>query len=472
MSASGRTSLAELFSIDTRTLALFRIVLGTLLLFDLTLRGLHLDALYTDAGLLPTATRGIYGTSFSIHWWSGNLSFQAALLAAQLGAAMALLLGYRTRLATIVCWALLTSLHFRGPNFNDGGDAIARMMLLWSIFLPLGARFSLDAKRSEAVPPASVLSAASVAILVQFVLFYTVAGISKSGPAWLDGTAVAAAIDNSYWSRPFGEALLGFPALLTFLTFAARAFETFGPLLFFVPLFNPQFRVATILAFGSFQLGLALSLQLNLFPLFASSATLVFIPAWLWDRLLPETRIEGALERVRGLRRRIGIDLAALLLVAGCTIALGTIGALTSPNWLKQSARYVGFEQAWTMYAPHPPIFDLHFRVLGFTDTKKVVTLLDSSVGADSPDHSEGWKEVQNFHTGYRLKVHLETLLFSNREFDPARQSYLDWVCRSWRAVQPENPIRNVALVALSRRTLSNRDDVLEQRMLAERVCD
>jgi hypothetical protein len=263
---SALNHLARLFEVDARTLALFRIVIGAVLLFDLLARGQHLEVFYTDTGVIPLATRGAFNSSLTLHWWSGSFAFAAGLFAAHIAAAVAMLVGYRTRLATFVCWALLTSLHFRGEYLNDGGDAIARMMLLWSIFLPLGARFSVDASRSTGAALARVLSPASVGILVQFVLFYFVAGISKSGPAWLDGTAVAAAIDNSYWSRPFGDAALAYPAVLEFLTFASRAFEIVGPLLLFVPVFTPQLRLATILGFWFFQFGLATTLGIDSSP--------------------------------------------------------------------------------------------------------------------------------------------------------------------------------------------------------------
>ena len=45
--------LREIFGIDLRTMALFRVGLGALLLADLALRARDLTAHYTDAGILP-----------------------------------------------------------------------------------------------------------------------------------------------------------------------------------------------------------------------------------------------------------------------------------------------------------------------------------------------------------------------------------------------------------------------------------
>ena len=46
-------SIREIFSLDARSLALFRVVLGLELLYDLAIRAHSLKAFYTDSGLMP-----------------------------------------------------------------------------------------------------------------------------------------------------------------------------------------------------------------------------------------------------------------------------------------------------------------------------------------------------------------------------------------------------------------------------------
>ena len=65
--------------------------------------------------------------------------------------AVALLVGYRTRLATIGSWILLASIHVRLPVVINAGDTLLRVLLFWSIFLPLGAMWSVDARRGRPV---------------------------------------------------------------------------------------------------------------------------------------------------------------------------------------------------------------------------------------------------------------------------------------------------------------------------------
>ena len=95
--------------------------------------------------------------------------------------------GWHTRIATAVSWALLVSLHARNPWLASmGGDALLRLFLFWGMFLPLGARLSLDARREPALAraPAQYVSAATVALLGQVCLVYFATGAQKSGELW------------------------------------------------------------------------------------------------------------------------------------------------------------------------------------------------------------------------------------------------------------------------------------------------
>jgi hypothetical protein len=79
---------------------------------------------------------------------NGMPFFQALLFGVAALAALGLLVGYRTRLMTIVVWVLLLSLHMRNPLVNGAESPMLRMLLFWGMLLPLGAYWSVDrAKR-------------------------------------------------------------------------------------------------------------------------------------------------------------------------------------------------------------------------------------------------------------------------------------------------------------------------------------
>src|SRR5262245_61945085 len=152
---NARVRWTELFAVDLRSLALFRVGLAVAILWDLALRSLDLTALYTDRGVLPReALTALFSANnyASIHFYAGvHPALTAALFVLHAAAALALLVGYRTRILTALCWYLALSLNIRNqPAASMAGDHILSLCLFWGMFLPLGARFSLDAHRAGA----------------------------------------------------------------------------------------------------------------------------------------------------------------------------------------------------------------------------------------------------------------------------------------------------------------------------------
>ena len=169
--------LRDLFIIDLRSLALFRISIATLVLIDLALHAQYLRAHFTNFGVLPTwAVEHVFNPHpwfWSLHMASGTLLWQVILFLVAGTAAVALLLGFKTRWATFITWLLLASIHTRHPTLMNGGDNLMRMLMFWSIFLPLSACWSLDARRAYgSTTRPSVFSAASVAIMLQLLIVY------------------------------------------------------------------------------------------------------------------------------------------------------------------------------------------------------------------------------------------------------------------------------------------------------------
>ena len=54
-------------------------------------------------------------------------------------AALALVLGYRTRWAVVISLVMLISLHNRAPLVLQGGDNLLLLVLFWMCFLPIGS---------------------------------------------------------------------------------------------------------------------------------------------------------------------------------------------------------------------------------------------------------------------------------------------------------------------------------------------
>ena len=123
--------LGRLFSIDLRSLAVFRMALGGLLLADLYTRAQDLSAHYTDWGVLPRDVLFPYFADpvpFSLHLVTGSSFGQAIIFLIAGVFALALLVGFRTPMVTVASWLLLLSVQARNPRVLHDSDVLLRLL--------------------------------------------------------------------------------------------------------------------------------------------------------------------------------------------------------------------------------------------------------------------------------------------------------------------------------------------------------
>src|ERR1051326_3713929 len=282
----------RVFGLDLRSLALFRIGIAVFVLYDLISRSFDLTAHYTDSGVMPRrwafqyfAGSPLYQAwnpaSLSIHFLTGTAIGVVGIFLIHAAAAVALLLGYRTRLAAFVVWFFVSSLHARNALVLSVGDDVARVMLFFSIFLPLGDRFSLDAARKSQSSPAFYVSAASAIYYLQFICIYFFSALLKSGAEWrTEGTALYYAFNIDQFALPVAKALLLHPSLLRTLTFTAWWIELLGGFVLLVP--YPAGKLFGIVLLAGLQLGIGATLALGHNPWVNIIALLPFIPSFVW----------------------------------------------------------------------------------------------------------------------------------------------------------------------------------------------
>lgn len=280
------------FSLDLRSLALFRVSLGFLILADLFNRSAWLLEHYSDVGVLPRSyMTGTFSRYFynSIHFFSGETWAQGLLFVVAAVFAIALLVGYRTRLMTILSWLMLLSLQARNPVILQGGDVEFRLLLFWSIFLPLGARYSIDAALNQNRLPEKMnryFGIGCVCLIAQAILIYYVAGVLKSGAEWRTTfTANYYALNLEQFTTALGSWLLNFPELLKVLTFKVFYWELLGAFLLIVPFKNHWFRLIAIFGFVAMHMSFVMIMKLGLFPFISSTLFLALIPGQTWNFL-------------------------------------------------------------------------------------------------------------------------------------------------------------------------------------------
>lgn len=196
--------LRALLGCNVKALALFRISIGFLLFLELSLRYRFLHVFYSDQGTFPTRLLiphidCIYKV-ICIHAYSGSMVYQQCLLTIQVILAFCLMVGYRTRLVSVLSWFLYLSLTLRNTWLNFILDRYFHYMLFYSMFLPTHKVWSLDAyynyshysgtdccktrenksnEDDKTIVHETIVSLATIAIKLQIFWIYMDAGYGK-----------------------------------------------------------------------------------------------------------------------------------------------------------------------------------------------------------------------------------------------------------------------------------------------------
>ncbi len=275
---------------DRRTLGFARILLGFLLCLDVIHRGAAWDDMYSDIGVLPTwldLERPSMGGTFSIfHAFStpGELRVLAALMFVN---AFCLMVGYRTRTAQVLALLFQTGMNTRVSMIENGGYVVNNLLVLWTVFLPLGDRFSVDALLAsmkhrretsaaelndrDALIPAAIrrpfVSVVGAAITIQIAAIYYFNVIHKTGSQWRDGTAVHYVLYTDRMVTPMVAQLRDHIPnfVILFMTRATISLEALIPVALLQPLARTWARRVVMVSMWTLHLAFGSSMTLGPF---------------------------------------------------------------------------------------------------------------------------------------------------------------------------------------------------------------
>jgi hypothetical protein len=348
----------RVFTLDVRSLALMRIAVAVTVLVDLARRLVHATEHYSDAGVLPRDVAGAVSwlADVSLLSLSGSLAWVVAVFVVAIVLALCVLVGWRTRIATPALWVVLLGIQHRNALIWDHRDALFSCSLLFGTLLPWGAAVSLDARRDGPLRDPRHSGPAVAAYIVQIACIYLFAALMKDGPEWRsDFTAVERAVSIEYWARPIAQVVIDHPGLAQVLTVGTLLLEFAVAPLLLCPWRTGALRWIAVGGIGALQLGFALFLWLDTFPMIATAMTLGLLPSSLWSSHTPLT--EPPVERTRWIR-------AAATALAAYILALNVLSLSSDPAWPRHPAELLGIPQDWSMFAPSPSRLDGWFVVL------------------------------------------------------------------------------------------------------------
>lgn len=292
--------IQKTFGLDYRSLALYRMLMGLIVMSDVIYRLPDLTNFYTDIGLVPRATFMSEMTmpwSFSFHFANGSFGFAAAMFALHLIFGIMLVFGYKTRWAMLGAFIMTTSVHNRNWLVNNGGDDVLRAILFISIFLPLNRYFSLDSALTDKTETKKDehFSTWGLAFFLQVFAIYFVSFLLKDHPIWrTDFTAVFYSLRLDIFATPIAVWMRDYPALGKFSTLFTIYVEWLGPILLVGAFVFGKFwwmaRLFTVIIFWGLHIGIISTMWIGVFPYTCLAMWTIFIPGPVWDKIFSYLR--------------------------------------------------------------------------------------------------------------------------------------------------------------------------------------
>ena len=443
--------LTQLFSIDLRSLALVRIGLAVVILIDCARRIPDMFTFYGDGGVLPLSYTQLFWTgdwSWSLHLLGGgHPAVLVALFAAYVFAALALLVGWHTRIATIAVWILTVSLHNANPLILQGEDVLLRVVLFVSLFLPLGAVYSIDRWRAKKAPAShTIFSGWSVAYLLQLGFLYFFVSLYKHSEEWTGGTAIYYALSIDQYATQFGRYLLNFPDMLTVMTYCVLIFQSFALFLLFSPVYTTFVRTVTVIGLMTMHASFAASMHLGMFSSVSIVALCAFLPSPLWNTL--ERFFSAQFQRARVFIQSLsstGKEIATLPHAgsAAWISLLGSIYILYIFSWhlgnvfipgqyvpfthgFEIPAKILRIDQRWNLFAPYPYRHDGWIVIPGVLNNGEQVDVF-------RPDTLLSFERPPVVYESYPRprwrRYFLSLWIEDNARY---RVPYAEYLCRTW----------------------------------------
>lgn len=425
--------LAQIFDLDARSLALFRIVLGSALVCDLLQRLLSLQAFYTDNGIHSRAymIENSNNARISFYNFAGTDSMVLALFLVHLTFLIFFTIGYRTRLSNIVIWVLTISLHNRNYTILNNGDTLVRTWLFLCIFLPLGNRLAIRPDPNDR--PHWLRN---IPLFIQITMLYFFTGYLKTGAEWVsDRSAVYFALMLDQFTTPLGNWMVQFYGFLKIITIMTLALELYFPFALYLPYAKKWIRMSLVALFTSFHIGISATMRVGIFSAASIAGWMAFIPSEFWDWIEQKAFFKKWQSFWRS--KQLPASTSSLSLKWGVlfytVLGIGFYYNLSSVNSAKfpinsKVSRFVQtfrFDQEWSMFAPFPLKLDGWNVIEGALENGMPYDVLRQKEGPVNFSKPQDFTQIYPDSRWHKFLTNL-----SGNNYKDHRLQFGRWICR------------------------------------------
>ena len=293
--------IAEAYlKVDLRTLGIFRFVFGLVCFFDIYRRIGYIDTFYSEVGFTPLSLTSVSSFSLLSLFNIDSVGMVSFFFYCSLFFSFLFLVGYKTKFSQIVTVVSILSIHNRLVIVENGGDFVMNAFLVWSLFLPLGRRFSIDRmlyslKNYRDSSPNALNSGSLItneepknywglgyfACILQLSIIYFFNYINKFSGTWEDGSSLYYFYKLDIFLTPLGNLIKEFSMmpmwLSEILTGITLQLELWVPILIITPIYIIWLRRFSMVTMIGFHIVIGITMYIGMFSWVMLSALLLLL---------------------------------------------------------------------------------------------------------------------------------------------------------------------------------------------------
>lgn len=373
-----RSWAKNVFTLDLHCLALFRIGLCSIIVFQLLYLIPYLDDFFGEYGLAPCVMSGKYTGSWIISVYMhicDRPDICLVFYAIHLIFAVIVGLGVGGWKARVLLWYMQMSFNVRIYPLSNGGDILLLLLVWWMMWLPVGERYTLTKNTGRCC--SEEYSWATVGLVLQMCHIYFWNGYHKTGRSWRYPYMAL----HNVLSDPSVSTWIGYNVLREFvpvtriLTWLTTKTEMLFPVFAIWPFTKwilitgwgqinvfILFRYIAVFIMIGFHIGIMFTMRVGIFAQVPICGLIAMVPSPVVERckehsssVLPYYK-ETACSRKTSWVRIIVQMTACFFVVMMVSENLQGVSEFTDPltlsGTLAKVAKTLAIEQKWAMFAP------------------------------------------------------------------------------------------------------------------------